>query len=1015
MEQQQATPPKKRSHSEYNDPDYHQTQVFSQDQDDSSAEKDVSLQRNQLTVKQQQVSSPNKRRHSEYHDPDYHQTEVSSQEQNDPSAEDAISIPRKRPKMEEEVPPPSDKVQRIRKLLRQEFQREIAQKVEQLAEIDRRLIQGRQLLDRLRYQVVSEYYRKQQVPLTAADVGKVRGDSLFGDDISAPQLPLHPAIKKIVGKRPVPIQNHLPERTAATLAKQTIRLRNPAHRRAEKRRQQKIKEQGIVTDHSKDQQVAETPISIKLEDEQPCTSRQAYEKQLELNASRLNNKNKFNFVVGNTSKYIGEGSREKSNGEQALIYKWLVYVQGKDLPQPLGSYIKKVRFQLHHSYRPNDIVDVHTPPFQLTRRGWGEFPMRIQLFFQEHLQQKPVQLMHTVVLDKTMCGLHTMGAETTVEIWLKAEQAVTKRKSVKAATTPNLSPTKAAPPVATSPIFEQPAPAFPVESCKPRTISITQNKEELDDNLFAGFNKIEMTDDIEQIEPTVLVSETLKLSYSPRKQPPAPATPPRPQLRLNAAPVSASRPSVVYLPVNGRSPRKESLPERQRLEFSPVRQWSEPSPHRASQESSPDRPPIKPVRNGHHQGKKNVVFQRAGKLYIIDPLQRKLKQAAKQQSLLKPQLSLLKPPSVKRWHMLQCMQHDHGYANMSGDVEEKPMMSYSAAPLVETPLQTRPRRLEQIFISSQFQGMRSAVEFLLRRLPLTSTDQKTEYPFTCTTIDEFHNQTALKQRCFEYLRARLLRRCLMQHHMLQLLDGSGKEHYWSLREIVAFARVHGYTPPLKMVLPVEKKRKRKLGEEEQLAQRVQEQLKGEPHQQISAYCSLSSGNRLDTWIAKQTQRLRGHDQKMRDKEFIDVLGVDKPRLQVSRDNQLTSRSFQVVNNRQLLYLPPPKHLESSFQLVQEMCKDINITLDPEESAPGVFQPAALSVLAHVLRTFVERLLRRSLASKLQQETLEQLPPSAANAPLYLQPQDIGRVIGQSPELDFLGNTYLGVSSIEPQT
>ncbi|XP_017068560.2 uncharacterized protein LOC108106160 [Drosophila eugracilis] len=973
-------------------------------------------------MEQQQATPPKKRRHSEYHDPDYHQTEVSTQNQDETSTVASMPIHKKRPKVEqtaEKMAALPDKFERIRELLSLEFQREITKKVEQLAEIDRRLLQGRQLLDKLRYHVVNEYYRKQQVPLTAADVAKVRGESLFGDDQGAPQLPLHPAIKKIVGKRPVPIQNHLPERTAATLAKQTIRLRNPAHRRAERRRQQKIKQQGIVTDHSKDskkQPEQGTPIPVKLDEEQPCTSRQAHERQLELNASRLNNKNKFIFVVGNTSKYICEGSQEETSGGQALIYKWLVYIQGKDLPQPLENYIKKVRFHLHHSYRPNDIVDVHRPPFQLNRRGWGEFPMRIQLFFQDYLQQKPVQLMHTVVLDKTRCGLHTMGAETTVEIWLRTEQALTKQKSVKSPPTSNLPLASAAPPIAAEPLLE-PAPfPSPVGSCKPRTISITQNKEELDDNLFAGINKIELSDDIEQIEPTVLVSEPLKLSYSPRKQAPVPSTPPRSQLRLNADPVSASRPSVVYLPVNGRSPRQESFLEKKSLEYSPVKHNTEPSPQKAWQESLSDQPLIKPVRNGHHQGKKNVVFQRAGKLYIIDPLQRKIKQAAKQQSLLKPQLSLLKPPSVTRWHLLLCIQHDHGYANMSGEVEDNKILSYIVTPVVETPLQRRPRRLEHIFESVEFQNMRSAVEFLLRRLPLTAINQKEEYPFTCITLEEFQKQTALKQRCFEYLRARLLRRCLMQHHNLQQLDASGMEHYWSLREIVAFARVHGYTPPLKVFLSgVEKRRKQKLAAEDQLAQRVQAQLKGEPQPQLSSFSSLSSGNRLNIWIGKQSQRLIGHNEKMQDKEFIDVLGVDKPHSHASPDITFTSRSLQMANNRQLLYLPPPKHLDSALQLVQEICKDINITLEPEESPPGIFQPVALTVLGQVLRTFVERLVRRSLAAKTQQETLEHLPPAAANAQFWLQPQDIGRVIGQCSELDFLGNTHLGVSPMEPPT
>ncbi|KAH8410633.1 hypothetical protein KR009_007726 [Drosophila setifemur] len=957
-------------------------------------------------MEEQQATPPKKRRHSEYHDPDYHQ--ATGQDQNDPLQQKRTKMEPQEEEEEKATLPPADKLQRIRELVCLEFQREIDQKVVQLVEIDRRLLQARHLLDRLRYQAVSKYYRNQQVPLSPADVANVRQprDSLFGD-VPDPQMPLHPAIKKIVGKRPIPIQNHLPERTAATVAKETIRLRNPALRRAERRRQQKIREEGIVTDHSKekqDQPDQESPVSLTLEDDQPCTSRQAHERQLELNASRLNNKNKFIFVVGNTSKYIGLDSREDYMDGQALVYKWLVYVQGKDLPQPLESYVKKLRFHLHHSYRPNDIVDVHAPPFQLSRRGWGQFPMRIQLFFQPHLQQKPVQLMHTVVLDKTMCGLHTLGAETTVEIWLRAEQAS--------------NPSPAPPALLPEPTLPAPLSAClsSLESCKPRTISITQNKEELDDNLFAGINKIAHSDDIEHIEPTVLVSEPLKLSYSLKKQPPAPATQPRLQLRLNAAPVVVTRPSVVYLPVNGRSPRQDSVQEK---EITSVRQGQErsSSPQRRWQESSPEHQQIRPVRNGHYHGKKNVVFLKAGKLYIIDPLQRKLKQAVKQQSLLKPQLSLLKPPSVKRWHLLQCIQHDHGYANMSSEME-MPVPS-SSAKLLSTSLQTRSRKLEQVFSSMQFLTMRGAVEFLLRRLPLATIRlQEDEYPFTCATFEAFQKQSAMKQRCFEYLRARLLRRFLMQHYQLQILAARGKEPYWSLREIVGFARVHGYTPPLKMLTSSDGKDEelnQKLGAGEQLAHRVQEQLKEDRQPQLLAFSSLSSDNRLEAWIVQHTRRLLGYEKQVRDQEFLDVLGADTPHSQAFRDVRRLSGSLQLGNTRQLLCLPPPEYLDSATQLVQDMCKNINISLQPEESMGGVSQPMALTLLAHVLRTFAERLVRRSVAAKLQQEAVEQLPIAAANTPLCLQPHDIGRAISQCSELDFLENRQLGVAAVEPQT
>lgn len=74
-----------------------------------------------------------------------------------------------------------------------------------------------------------------------------------------------------------------------------------------------------------------------------------------------------------------------------------------------------------------DLFDVFSacgssyPPFQLSKRGWGEFPVRIQLFFHDHLGQKPLQIFHTLVLDKKRTGLQSMG---NVERTLNASFAV---------------------------------------------------------------------------------------------------------------------------------------------------------------------------------------------------------------------------------------------------------------------------------------------------------------------------------------------------------------------------------------------------------------------------------------------------------------------------------------------------------------------------------------------------------------------------------------------------------------
>lgn len=50
-----------------------------------------------------------------------------------------------------------------------------------------------------------------------------------------------------------------------------------------------------------------------------------------------------------------------------------------------------------------------SPPFQISKRGWGEFPVRVQLYFHSHLNQKPLQIFHTLILDKKHTGMQTMG------------------------------------------------------------------------------------------------------------------------------------------------------------------------------------------------------------------------------------------------------------------------------------------------------------------------------------------------------------------------------------------------------------------------------------------------------------------------------------------------------------------------------------------------------------------------------------------------------------------------------
>ncbi|KAL0966480.1 hypothetical protein UPYG_G00295770 [Umbra pygmaea] len=123
---------------------------------------------------------------------------------------------------------------------------------------------------------------------------------------------------------------------------------------------------------------------------------------------------KKTIVVGNVSKYIPPDKREENDQS---THKWMVYVRGSRREPSIDHFVKKVWFFLHPSYKPNDLVEVSEPPFHLTRRGWGEFPVRIQIHFKDP-RNKRIDIIHHLKLDRTYTGLQTLGAETVVDVEL---------------------------------------------------------------------------------------------------------------------------------------------------------------------------------------------------------------------------------------------------------------------------------------------------------------------------------------------------------------------------------------------------------------------------------------------------------------------------------------------------------------------------------------------------------------------------------------------------------------------
>ncbi|CAG8538490.1 3242_t:CDS:10 [Paraglomus occultum] len=124
---------------------------------------------------------------------------------------------------------------------------------------------------------------------------------------------------------------------------------------------------------------------------------------------------KRRIIVGNISKWIPPDKRHQKLKD--YTHQWMIYVVGPPNASNVSSFIRKVRFTLHQSYKPYHIVDVVEPPFQLSRLGWGEFPVRIQLFFVDK-RNKPVELVHSLKLDYSNTGKQKVGEERRFDLEL---------------------------------------------------------------------------------------------------------------------------------------------------------------------------------------------------------------------------------------------------------------------------------------------------------------------------------------------------------------------------------------------------------------------------------------------------------------------------------------------------------------------------------------------------------------------------------------------------------------------
>uniref|UniRef100_A0A8B9DJU5 YEATS domain-containing protein 2 n=1 Tax=Anser cygnoides TaxID=8845 RepID=A0A8B9DJU5_ANSCY len=291
-------------------------------------------------------------------------------------------------------------VQKIETIIKEQFAVEMKNKEHEIEVIDQRLIEARRMMDKLRACIVANYYAS--AGLLKAGEGTRTCDTTILN---------HPSIKKFLES---------PSRSSSP-ANQGSDTPSANHSESDSLSQHN----DFLLDKDNGNLDADDRLTNSLDQRQSRNTGRdssgvsSSQKPGQRNAGLPTDETsrlyvKKTIVVGNVSKYIPPDKREENDQS---THKWMVYVRGSRREPSINHFVKKVWFFLHPSYKPNDLVEVREPPFHLTRRGWGEFPVRVQIHFKDS-QNKRIDIIHNLKLDRTYTGLQTLGAETVVDVEL---------------------------------------------------------------------------------------------------------------------------------------------------------------------------------------------------------------------------------------------------------------------------------------------------------------------------------------------------------------------------------------------------------------------------------------------------------------------------------------------------------------------------------------------------------------------------------------------------------------------
>lgn len=262
--------------------------------------------------------------------------------------------------------------EKLIQILNEIFDDELSTREKQLEEVQEKIFKAQKLLHIVRYVLITSYYKKSNLEIPPDEEVVTPGFDK--------QNRIHPAVRKLLGNNP----------------SLDIFYAGKGKRRVASKNCDKTGPKDVPYE------VKKPKLDIRTEVANPQASDQIVLKNRKKTRHRL--------IIGNVSKWV-------PSLEDNTTHKWMMYVRGEKDNPDISHIVDKVIFYLHPSYRPHDVIEVRESPFHLSRRGWGEFPLRVQIFFKCPFN-KPVSIVHNLKLEKTFTGRQTLGNETLVDVYL---------------------------------------------------------------------------------------------------------------------------------------------------------------------------------------------------------------------------------------------------------------------------------------------------------------------------------------------------------------------------------------------------------------------------------------------------------------------------------------------------------------------------------------------------------------------------------------------------------------------